>query len=197
MNYKQIYAIKKSNEAKILKICPELKNAPGIYIFYRNDESGMKFCYVGQATKSVLQRVAEHLSGYQHIDLSVKKRGFYSEDNPHGWNVKAICYCKQEECDMLEQKYIMEYSQSGHQMLNKKLGGQCAGNDKIDEYRPAKGYRDGLNQGYRNASKEIANLFEKHLDFVPKCNPPNKNQQKAVEKFKVFLGCCKGEQEDG
>ena len=72
-------------------------------------------------------------------------------------------------------------------MRNITSGGQGAGKVDINERRPSKGYRDGLAQGYKNAQKEIANLFEKHLDFAPKKNPPTKLQLKAIEKFKEFL----------
>ena len=79
MNYKQIYAIKKANEEKILKVCPDCPNTSGIYFLLR-EESGFKWAYIGKA-RNLLSRLAGHLNGYQHIDLSLKKHGLYSEDN--------------------------------------------------------------------------------------------------------------------
>jgi hypothetical protein len=37
----------------------------------------------------------------------------------------------------------------------------------------------------------VAHLFEKHLEYTTKNNPPTKNQQKAVEKFEDFLNYYK------
>ena len=61
------------------------------------------------------------------------------------------------------------------------------GKEKVNEYRPAKGYRDGLAQGRKNASREISNLFEKHLNVSKKSEKPNKIQDRALEKFNEFL----------
>ena len=88
MNYKQIKAIEKKNKERILKICPEVTEGSGIYVFYR-EEHKLKFAYVGQA-KHLLTRLAQHLSGYQHIDLSIKKHGLYSEDNTNGYKISFV-----------------------------------------------------------------------------------------------------------
>ncbi len=53
--------------------------------------------------------------------------------------------------------------------------------------RPAKGYHDGLQQGYENARKEIVHLFNLHLSAVIKANKPNKTQEKALLKFYDFI----------
>ena len=42
-------------------------------------------------------------------------------------------------------------------------------------------------QGYRDAQKFVANLFEKHLKYGQKSDKPNKNQEKAMAKFEEFL----------
>ena len=116
----------------------------------------------------------------------------YSEDNPTGWRVGAKNY-PLSELDEMEQFFILKYAQYGYQLRNKTAGGQGEGKSQIDDYKPAKGYRDGIKQGYKNASKEVANLFEKHLDYKPKSDKPNKNQEKAIEKFEAFLNYHKGE----
>ena len=57
----------------------------------------------------------------------------------------------------------------------------------MDNQKPPKGYYDGKKQGYLDARKYVANLFEKHLQYSVKSEKPNKNQEKALEKFKEFL----------
>lgn len=83
MNFRQIKAIEKANKERILKVCPSVPESSGIYILTR-EEAGFRYAYVGQA-KHLLTRLAQHLSGYQHIDLSIKKHGLWSENNPSGW----------------------------------------------------------------------------------------------------------------
>lgn len=187
-NYKQIYAIKKKNEEQIKGLCPKIEHKSGIYCFHREDENGFKYAYVGLATKSILSRCAEHLSGYQqHIDKSIKKHKLYSEENPYGWKLDVLCYCPANECNEKEQFYIKKVHQSGRQLLNVTGGSQGEGKFNIGQNKPAKGYYDGLEQGEKNARKMVAHLFKLHLDVVPKKNPPTKNQQKALEKFRDFL----------
>ncbi len=184
-NIRKAKAIESENKNKLLAINQGLDDESGIYFLTRVDENEIKYAYIGQAVH-LLTRLAQHMVGYQHIDLSIKSHGFFSEDNPAGWKIRFLHF-PISQLDEKEAYYIKQYATNGYQLRNKKLGGQCEGNNKIDEYRPAKGYRDGLKQGYRNASKEIANLFDKHLDFSTKSNPPNKNQEKAIVKFKDFL----------
>ena len=188
MNYKQIYAIKKKHEVEIKKLCPDAEHKSGIYCFYRTDENGFKYAYVGLATKSLLSRCAEHLSGYtQHIDRSLKKHKLYSEENPCGWNLSVLCYCSEEECNDKEQFYIKKAHESGRQLLNVTGGSQGKGKFNIADNKPPKGYYDGLAQGYKNAQKFVANLFDKHLKYDKKSDKPNKNQEKAMAKFEDFL----------
>lgn len=70
INYRQIKAIEKRNKERILSVCPDAPEMSGIYILIR-EENGFRFAYIGQA-KNILSRLAQHLSGYQHIDLSIK-----------------------------------------------------------------------------------------------------------------------------
>ena len=184
--YKQIKAIQNSYKDKIKKLCPEIDEQPGIYFLLRTDENGIDYFYIGQAVK-LLSRMASHCTGYQHIDLSIKKRGWYSEENPYGWELHILHY-PAEELDKWEQHWILEYTKQGYQCrYNKTAGGQGKGKEQINEYKPSKKYRDGVRQGYKNASKEVSNLFEKHLNYSKKSDKPNKNQDKAVEKFEEFL----------
>lgn len=190
MNYKQIYAIKKANEEKILKVCPNCPNTSGIYFLLR-EENGFKFGYVGQA-KHLLQRLAQHLSGYQHIDLSIKKHGLWSEENPTGYSVHFLQF-PESDLNEKEQFYIQKYANAGYQMRNATSGSQGVGKKGLDNARPARTYYDGLAQGFKNAQKDVAHLFNLHLDYKTKSDKPNKNQQKAYQKFKDFLEEAKSE----
>ena len=192
---RQIYAIKSKNRKRILEVCPDMKNESGIYFYTRTDENGINYFYIGQSV-DCLGRNISHLTGYQHIDLSIKKRGFYSSENPYGWKLNVIYYPK-SELDKWEQYWILEYTKRGYQCrYNKTGGGQGEGKEKINEFRPAKGYRDGIKQGYKNASKEISHLFDLHLDYKTKSDNPNKNQEKALHKLEEFLNYHKGDSEN-
>ncbi len=191
----QVKAIEAKNKKKLLDVNNSLDEKSGIYFLIRVDENNIKYAYIGQA-KHILTRLAQHMVGYQHIDLSLKKHGFKSLENPYGWKIDFLVF-PELKLDEMEDYYIKTYAQKGYQLRNKKLGGQCSGNDKIDEYRPAKGYRDGIKQGYKNASKEISLLFEKHLDYSTKnVINPNKNQTNAIKKFEDFLNVCKSGNEN-
>lgn len=184
MNMAQVKAIEAANKKRILAVCPNVPERSGIYFLLR-EEGGFKYAYIGQA-KHLLTRLAQHLSGYQHIDLSLKKHKLWSEENPTGWRVHFLEF-PESELDELERMYIKTYANHGYQMRNKTVGGQDKGKAGMDDNRPAKTYHDGLRQGYRNAQRYVANLFDKHLDYRQKSDKPNKNQQKAADKFKAFL----------
>ena len=185
MDYKRIYAIKKANEARILKVCPNCPNTSGIYFLIRKEE-GFKYCYIGQA-RNLIERLGSHLAGYQqHIDRSLKKHGLWSEENPAGWEVFTM-RVPVAELDEKEQYFIQKYANSGYQMLNVTSGSQGKGKTDIGERKAARGYYDGLEQGRKNTQRFIADLFSKHLDYKPKKEPPNAYQKRAMEKFKDFL----------
>jgi hypothetical protein len=184
MNYRQIKAIEQKNKAKILAVCSNVPETSGIYLLTR-EADGFKYAYVGQA-KHLLTRLAQHLTGYQHIDLSIKKHGLYSEDNQRGWKIEWLP-CSISKLDEFEKFYIKEYANMGYQLRNKTSGSQGEGKRGLDDQKSPKGYYDGLAQGYKNARKEVANLFDKHLNYSKKSEKPNKNQEKALEKFKNFL----------
>lgn len=185
-NSKQAFAIMNKYKKQIKNMYPDIPETSGIYFLIRDDENGIKYYYIGQA-KNILSRMASHMTGYQHIDLSLKKRGWFSEDNPYGWRLGYKEY-PEDQLDEMEQHWILEYMKKGYQArYNKTAGGQGSGKKAINEQKPAKGYRDGLMQGRKNASKEVAHLFEKHLDYKPKNDPPNRYQKDAMNKFDAFL----------
>lgn len=184
MNYKQIYAIKKANKERILKVCPNCPETSGIYFLLR-EEDGFKYAYIGKA-KSLLSRLADHLQGCtQHIDRSLKKHGLWSDENTTGWRINFLEF-SESELNEKEQYYIKKYASAGYQLRNVESGGQLGKTD-IGERKPAKKYFDGVEQGKKNAREYVKHLFDLHLDFVPKKNPPTKLQEKAMQKFKDFL----------
>ena len=183
MNYRQIKAMEKINKERILKCRPNIPDTSGIYTFTRS-EDGFRYAYVGQA-KHLLTRIAQHLSGYQHIDLSLKKHGLWSLDNMAGWNI-GFRECAEAELDELEKLFVLNYAGDGYQLLNKTSGGQGKGKKAIVDQH-AKGYQEGLRNGYAKAQKEIAHLFKLHLVCGTKKEPPNKLQAKALEKFNKFI----------
>ena len=192
MNYKQRIAIEQKNKRRFLTVNPHLDEESGIYILLRTDENGIKFAYIGQA-KHLLTRLAQHFVGYQHIDLSLKKHGLVVKDNPTGWRVGFV-HCPEAELDSTEQEMIKTYASAGYQLLNKTAGGQGKGKTQIAEYRPAKGYRDGILQGKKNLARELSHIIDKHLVVMLKEDKQNnKVSQKALDKFWELL---KGE-EDG
>ena len=182
--FAQIKAIERVNKGQILKVCPDCPETSGIYFLLR-EENGFKWAYIGQA-KHILSRLAGHLRGYQHIDLSIKKHGLWSKENLAGWKIFYKCY-PETSLDEMEQLYIKKYANAGYQLHNKTAGGQGEGKQGLDNQKPSRGYYDGVEMGYLRARKEIAHLFNLHLDYAPKKNPPTKLQEKAMQKFKDFM----------
>ena len=180
VNYKQIWAIKKANKERILKVCPNCPETSGIYFLLR-EEDGFKFAYIGQSV-NLLQRLADHLQGYQYIDLSIKKHGLYSKENPTGYRVHCLPMPK-EMLDEQEQYYIKKYANAGYQLRNVTSGSQGQGKKGFENARQPKTYTEGVVQGEKNMAKQIKHLFDLHLDFAPKRNPPTVNQQKALQKL--------------
>ena len=186
MNYRQLYAIKKANKERILKVCPNCPETSGIYFLLRK-EGGFKFAYIGKA-KTLLSRLADHLQGYtQHIDLSIKKRGIYDkEKNPYGWDFTVMQYCDECELDEREKFWIYSYARSGFQMLNATAGGQGKGKVATDNTRPRKGYRDGVEQGEKNIRAQLRELFTKYLCASVR-DPANKVKERKLKEFEDMM----------
>lgn len=192
MNYQNIArakAIEQENKKRLLKLNPKLNDKSGIYFLLREDENGFKFAYVGQA-KSVLQRLASHLVGYeQHIDLSLRKHKLYSEDNPYGWRVEFLNF-PESQLDEKEKYYIKLYADKGYQLRNVSLGGQGENraSGSIGERKAPKGYLQGIQQGRKNLARELSNIAEKHLKIeLREDKANNKVSQKQYEKFMDLL----------
>lgn len=183
MDMRKVKAIEAKNRARLLGVNPKLNDNSGIYFLTREDEDGFKYAYIGQARK-ILNRLVGHLNGYQHIDLSLKKHGLYSKTNVFGWKVNFLNF-PIEQLDAKEQEYIKKYALNGYQLRNKTSGSQGEGKRGIDDNKPAKGYWDGVRQGYKNAAREVAGYFDKYLEVAIK--KPCKYADKALDKFKEFL----------
>lgn len=192
MNYQNIArakAIEQENKKRLLKLNPKLNDKSGIYFLLREDENGFKFAYVGQA-KSVLQRLASHLVGYeQHIDLSIRKHKLYSEDNPYGWRVEFLNF-PESQLDEKEKYYIKLYADKGYQLRNVSIGGQGGNRDSgsIGERKAPKGYMQGIQQGKKALARELSSIAEKHLKIeLREDKQHNKVSQKQYEKFMDLL----------
>lgn len=185
-NIKQVKVIENSWRNKLLKLNPKLNDNSGIYFWTRIDEQGIKHAYVGQA-KHILQRNIQHMMQFQRVDLSIKRHKLYDEnENPYGYHLNFICF-PESELNEKERYYITLYAKEGYQMKNIDTGGG-KGKQELNDRKPSKGYRDGIEQGKKNASKEISHLFDLHLTVSTRNDPPTKNQEKALEKFNDFLG---------
>lgn len=184
-NYRQLYAIQKKNEQRMLAVNPTLNHSPGIYFLTREDEDGVRHGYVGLA-HDVLKRLGQHLSTFQYIDNSIRKHGLYSKDNPHGYKVNFI-NCREEELEQLERHYITLYAKRGYQMKNRDTGGG-QGKSELGERKPVKGYRDGIQQGKKTLAKDLSNIIDKHLDVTLKPEKQNnKISQKQEKRFWEML----------
>lgn len=185
-NYKQIYAIKAEREGRIKKICPNIPYSSGIYVFYRTDEAQIRRAYCGQAI-NLCERCASHLGEYDHIALSLKKHGFYSGENPHGWKL-SFKTCPKSELDEREVATIKSFADDGFQMYNVTAGSQSIGKLVTGQYKQPKTYSQGVQQGRKNLAKELSNIADKHLVISLKPEKSgNKVSERQFEKFKELL----------
>ena len=181
MNWKQIYARKKHNEERILKTNSKVPDTSGIYILTRYEQD-FQYAYIGQA-KNLLSRLADHLSGYQHIDLSLKKHGLYNENNTTGWEIDFI------ECnnlDEMEQNYIKKYAKLGYQLYNHTSGSQSKGKKQLGHEKERKGYLQGKHQGEIATLKRIKQFFDKYIDAVIK-GKETKLKARKLKEFETML----------
>lgn len=182
-NIARVKSIQRQNIQRLKKLNPDIDSKSGIYFLTRNEPQ----IYIGQA-RHLDERLASHLSGYeQHIDRSLKAHGLYSEDNPYGYKVNFLHY-PESKLDEMEQYYIQLYAEKGWALKNKTAGSQGVGKVKIADFKPAKGYMDGLKQGRKNLAKELSHIIDKHLTVqLREDKQNNKVSQKALEKFNRLL----------
>lgn len=186
MNYKKIFAIKESIRKRILKICPDMKNESGIYIWHRVDENGYGRFYCGQA-KHLVDRSIQHFQAYnEHLYRSIRKHGLKAENKPYGWELDYF-YCPLEELNEKETATIKEWLAKGMIPYNITGGSQGVGKVDINERKASKGYYDGLKKGYDDCKKYVKELFGKYLDFEIK-GESGKIKERKKEEFTKFLG---------
>ena len=178
VDFKELNEKKRGARNQLLLACPNIDEKSGIYFYIRKDID-MRCCYIGKAV-NLIERNISHLIGYsQRIDISLKKRGFYSADNPTGWELNILHFPK-NELDKWERYYIEKYQQAGYTLYNVESGG-TDGKTIINERKQSKTYRDGLEQGRKNLAKELRHIIDTHLNvFLRK---ETKTSQKALEKF--------------
>ena len=183
-NFRQAKAIEASNKKKLLKVNPKLDDKAGIYILWRTETHG----YIGQTRQGILTRLAQHMAGYeQHIDRSMKAHGLFSEENKGGYKIDFF-HCPISELDDKEREYIQKAIEAGWIVKNKTGGGQDEGKEKIADYRPAKGYYDGLKQGKKTLARELSHIINTHLQVSLKPEKQNnKVSIKALEKFNSLI----------
>lgn len=183
VNYKQIFARQKEIE-KILQVaCPNINSESGIYFLTRNEEN-TKYAYIGKG-KNVIRRMVSHVQGYkQRIDISIRKRGFYSESNKLGWKLNVL-YFPEEMLDEKERYYIDKYRNGGYTMYNIESGGTIA-KEIIGERKSPKTYREGVAYGELKAKRKIKELFAKYLNYSIK-GQSNKIKEKKLNEFEEWL----------
>lgn len=187
MDYNKIFAIRNSYRIKLLKLCPELNNRCGIYIWCRKNENGNTDRYVGQTIGVFVERQISHLTAtgkLSHFDKSLKAHKLYSEDNPNGWNIEKLIQCDKNDLDKLEQYYINCYKPS-HNITG---GGQINKATDINKRDNKKclSYRNGVARGQNQSLDTIRIYFDKYLDYIIK-GKPTKIKERKFEEFKKLL----------
>lgn len=170
-------------EKCIAPIIKRTETQSGIYLYEREDEKGIHYFYCGLA-KNLYERQISHWNGYQRIDISMRKRGFYNKENPFGWKFTILQYCDIDKLEEEEQKWILFYTKLGYQTYNLNYGGNKGKTNTFDKER--KGYNQGVKQGYQKALKEIKVYFEKYLDFIIK-GKTNQTKERKLKEFENLL----------
>lgn len=182
-NFENYKALERAEKNKWLAVNEYLNEDSGIYLLTR-EEGVFKYAYIGQA-RHILTRLSQHLNGYtQHIDLSLRKHGLKTEDNPTGWNVVYV-RCEVDQLDELEKKYIEQYAKAGFQLLNKTTGSQGTGKKSLT-VTAKKGYLQGKQDGYNKCRKELQKLFATSLKAEIN-GEANRYKKIALQKFYDFL----------
>lgn len=154
-----------------------IEDVCGIYLIYRVDENGQKIGYVGQSI-NVLTRLAEHMLGYkQAIDKSIMKHKIMCQENStrFSYKMKVLKVCDKSLLDFYEKEYVRALLQKGIILKNITSGGQNGERTDINYRKAAKGYHDGLKQGYNNCLNDMRVFFSKYLDFKIKDSQKRKD----------------------
>lgn len=170
-------------QKKLQPIISSEENGSGIYIYQRVDEQGIRYFYCGLAT-NLFERQISHWNGFQRIDISMRKRGFYSEENPFGWKFRILEYCDKNILEEREQYWIKHFMEMGYQTYNLNYGGNKGKENTFDKER--RGYLQGKQDGENKQLKEIRVFFDKYLDAVIK-GKPNKIKERKLKEFMELI----------
>ena len=183
INYKELFSVAWKVEKTLLRLCPNIKHASGIYVWTRTNEIE-KCAYVGKA-KDLIDRSISHLMGYkQRIDQSLRKWGLYDEQyNKTGWKLGILFY-PENKLDCYERALIKKYQDVGYDLYNIESGGTADKTD-INERKLGKGYYDGVAYGKKKIKDELNYIINKYL--VIGLKKDNKLSQKALAKFYRIL----------
>lgn len=177
-------AQKEDIKQELRKRFPEMKTRPAIYIYWKYTEKKELRMYIGQSI-DLLERTCSHILGHSHIDLSLRKWGWYDKDtNPYGWRLHFY-YCPKNELDKLERFEIEKYKDRAT-LYNITSGGQGEGKVDINERKPTKTYKDGVAYGELKTKRKIKEYFDKYLDYTIKPKS-NKIKEKKFAEFGEFL----------
>lgn len=168
--------------APIIKETPQTKKS-GIYLYERTDEQGITYFYAGLAV-NIFNRQISHWNGFQRIDISMRKRGFKSAENPYGWEFKVLEYCPKEKLEEREKFWILENLKQGKQTYNLNYGGNEGKTNTFDKER--KGYQQGVLYGELRTLRKVRVFFDKYLDYTIK-GKPNKIKEKKFAEFTELL----------
>lgn len=181
-DYRKLFGVQARIEQELKKLCRNVDHKSGIY-FWTREEENEKFIYIGKSL-DVLKRNVSHTQGYtQRLDISLRKRGFYSADNQLGWKL-GVLYFPKEQLDEKERYYIEKYKQSGYTLYNIESGG-TNGKEIIGDRQPPKTYRDGVTYGRKKLASDLAAIIDKYL--VVSAKDDKVRTQKALEKFWKIL----------
>ena len=174
----------KKNISQIIKETPETTGS-GIYLYERTDEKGITYFYIGLAV-NIYNRQVSHWNGFQRIDISMRKRGFKTKENPYGWDFKILEYCPENMLNEKEQYWILEYLKQGKQTYNKNYGGNEGKTNTFDSEK--KGYRQGVAYGEEKTTRKIKEYFDKYLQVSIKPPTSKIKERKLLEFIDNFCG---------
>lgn len=182
-NWRKLFYTKKEIRDNLKKICPTMDNESGIYFYTRIDEDGSKQAYIGQALH-LLDRTISHIQYQnQHIDVSLIKRGFYSQNNPYGWKLNFLHFPANQLNDK-EKYYIDKYQQAGFMLYNIESGGSL-GKIDIQERKLGKGYYEGIARGKNSLAQDLKHIIDLYLTI--QLNKTGVRAENALNKFNTLL----------
>lgn len=141
----------------------EYDKTSGIYIWERYDEDEEYYWYIGKA-KNLLHRTAQHIVGGQsHLDKSIKKHKFMSNNNSHGWTMRILNTCEIPMLDHMEQCEISRLL--GHGKTYNIESGGTTGKTIIGEKKQRRDVK-----WKAEAKNKVLADYREYFDLQPKEN---------------------------